>query len=354
MNAVRISKNRYVNFDGLRGIAILLVVLYHYFYTYHFEGNKYIHDTALLLFKYGSLGVQLFFIISGFVISFTLHKSKNLLYFAIARFSRLYPAYWCSMLLLTILTFFGAPNHDLHLYIKSLTMAPLLLGRGHLVGIYWTLEYELFFYIIAALLYKTNLFSKNYTYLLWLFLSLAWWYYSFDNLPDRLRLVGSYVFSYASLFIFGIYLYKSLATGWCKINAIILAGSLVVSVLTYQSSTPGYMISTARLWLTIIFFIALYATLVPESKIFSGKFLTFCGKISFSWYLTHFTFGFLMLDILEAHISPVVSAIITFCASMSLAYLFNMFIEKPLYGLFHKKSLSLQEYFKHRSSFSVQ
>ena len=71
--------------DGLRGIAILLVILYH-----AFGGNGYngvIHYggsfSDVLFFKFGYLGVQLFFLISGFVILMTLEKSKSFIHFII-------------------------------------------------------------------------------------------------------------------------------------------------------------------------------------------------------------------------------------------------------------------------------
>lgn len=91
---------RLTNFDGLRGIAIILVVFYHY--------TSYLRDqpnSLYRIFNYGYHGVELFFIISGFVIYFTLDKYRDSTRFVIARFCRLYPVYWCSICLVLVLVY---------------------------------------------------------------------------------------------------------------------------------------------------------------------------------------------------------------------------------------------------------
>ena len=69
--------------DGLRGIAILLVILYHAFGGNGYNGVIHYGDSFsnILFFKFGYLGVQLFFLISGFVILMTLEKSKSFIHF---------------------------------------------------------------------------------------------------------------------------------------------------------------------------------------------------------------------------------------------------------------------------------
>ena len=83
--------------DALRGIAAFSVVLFHYTARYD---SIYGHSNRLLFkFNYGHLGVNLFFIISGFVIFMTLDRTKSVIDFVVARFSRLYPAYWTALAL---------------------------------------------------------------------------------------------------------------------------------------------------------------------------------------------------------------------------------------------------------------
>src|SRR5258708_28703021 len=83
------ESGRFEEIDVLRGIAALVVVVFHY------SGHcvRYFGDFPFY-FTYGRHGVDLFFIVSGFVIYFTLEKSRNWRDFAFSRFSRLYPVYW--------------------------------------------------------------------------------------------------------------------------------------------------------------------------------------------------------------------------------------------------------------------
>ena len=89
------SKKRIAEIDTLRGLAALWVVFYHYTYRYgQIYGENLLPWTV---FKHGYLGVQVFFVISGFVIYLTLERRNNLLDFAVSRFSRLFPVYWAAI-----------------------------------------------------------------------------------------------------------------------------------------------------------------------------------------------------------------------------------------------------------------
>ena len=70
------SSTRLFFLDGLRGIAILLVVLYHSFADWPRELPYHEQYADIFLFHFGKYGVQLFFIISGFVIAMTLENAK--------------------------------------------------------------------------------------------------------------------------------------------------------------------------------------------------------------------------------------------------------------------------------------
>lgn len=342
-------KTRFLNFDGLRGLAILSVVLCHYFYTYFHDTNNvlFMDKFFSFAFKYGFLGVQLFFIISGFVISFTLYRYKNLYSFALARFSRLYPIYWCSMLLIFILAFLGGKNYDLNLYVKSLTMAPMLLGREHLIGPYWTLEFELVFYVIAAFIFYIGAFSRHFMFITWLLLFVCWKNFQdihFFSSHNLIKYECTLLFSYAPLFIFGIYLYKLVNDGYKKMHLLMLLISTIAYLVLYEGAPHTDLSNfTIRCWLVFIFTISFYAIVSPKSKFLSNKYLVFCGKISYSWYLTHFAAGFLMIQILSVYFPYNAAILVTFFASLILAYLFYKFLELPLHHGFLSKGQALLE-----------
>src|ERR1700761_9643123 len=104
------SKDRIASLDGFRFFAILSVVLYHYYsrwvpplntslYPY---GNKYSY------FSFGYLGVEFFFVISGFVIAYTLSATNSLSEFWKKRMVRLFPAMFvCSLITLVFFTIEG-------------------------------------------------------------------------------------------------------------------------------------------------------------------------------------------------------------------------------------------------------
>ena len=82
---------RLTNLDGLRGLAALAVLLYHY--TSIFPRFWPEAEPTGFLVDFGGFGVHLFFIISGFVILMTLEKRGASRDFIIYRFIRLYPRY---------------------------------------------------------------------------------------------------------------------------------------------------------------------------------------------------------------------------------------------------------------------
>src|SRR6185436_1577322 len=91
------AAERLVQIDGLRAIAALSVVAFHY--TTRFD-ELYMHTapTGLhLSHDAGLMGVQLFFAISGFVIFMTVDRVKRPMDFVAWRFSRLFPAYWAAV-----------------------------------------------------------------------------------------------------------------------------------------------------------------------------------------------------------------------------------------------------------------
>jgi peptidoglycan/LPS O-acetylase OafA/YrhL len=93
--------NRLQELDALRGIATMLIVFLHL----TTENGK-----IKGFFTLGVTGVDLFFIISGFVILLTLEKTRNWQDFVVSRFSRLYPVYWASVILIGLLMFLrGTP-----------------------------------------------------------------------------------------------------------------------------------------------------------------------------------------------------------------------------------------------------
>ncbi len=150
--------------DGLRGLAIILVILFHG-YARWWEYVPYAREYAkYLVVQEGWLGVNLFFMISGFVILLTLEKCQGVWEFLYRRWLRLFPA----MLVASLLVFFTqtwlseGPSKALHpidilpglSFIEPDWLASLF-GQPvkSLEYAFWSLYVEVKFYIVAAVLY---------------------------------------------------------------------------------------------------------------------------------------------------------------------------------------------------------
>ena len=149
---------RLYQLDIFRGIACLMVLLFHYTSRYATVFNNEI-TTQLFDFKYGGLGVDLFFIISGFVIFMSINKNKSPIQFITKRFTRLYPTFWICV----IITFCIVSISDLDQYKRTLTdfmfnltMVPDVFGAPRVDGVYWSLLPELVFYFMCFLLLSFN------------------------------------------------------------------------------------------------------------------------------------------------------------------------------------------------------
>lgn len=141
--------------DGLRGYAALVVVLFHL--------SPVVLGPAAHLAVYrhldlGKYGVLLFFLVSGYVIPMSLERNGSLRRFWIGRLCRVYPAYLAAIGLVVALG--GRPGGVLaH---ASMLLDPL--GRRGAVRVFWTLSYEMIFYLVVAGLYAWRLHRHS-----------AWW-----------------------------------------------------------------------------------------------------------------------------------------------------------------------------------
>lgn len=139
---------RLVELDSLRGIAAVSVMLFHL---------TYFHDElglAPFQVRWGHYGVELFFIISGFVIFMTLARAKNTREFVVSRVARLYPAYWGAIVLTIAFALALEPGHPpFGSTLANFTMLQRALGIGDVDGSYWTLVVELQFYVAIGMLF---------------------------------------------------------------------------------------------------------------------------------------------------------------------------------------------------------
>ena len=158
------KEGRLYQIDLFRFIAAMSVLLHHYLFRGYAEGNMSNIDFGEIgqFFKYGYLGVDFFFILSGFVISLSI-KGNSLSKFSFSRITRLFPIYWlCVILTFLVILFFGEPRYFVTLkqLLFNLTMFQDYVGVDSIDGVYWSLVIEMRFYIMIALFLIVNKFKK--------------------------------------------------------------------------------------------------------------------------------------------------------------------------------------------------
>jgi peptidoglycan/LPS O-acetylase OafA/YrhL len=169
----RASPQRFQAVDALRGLAALAVVFYHVRGALGRGAQPWLPDLLSQLAEGGRFGVNVFFVLSGFVIARSVrHGSMTPEYFGrfvLRRSIRLDPPYWAAVALEVLLIYSGLA------LIPSLgTVAPSvpqllahvvylqdILGYGQLIPIFWTLCYEFQFYLaLVGILVVGNLLAQ--------------------------------------------------------------------------------------------------------------------------------------------------------------------------------------------------
>lgn len=154
------GRGRFRELDGLRGIAALAVVFHHLIDGYDLKYPD--EPAAAFSLHWGAYGVQLFFMISGFVILMSARRAQRPADFVVSRVSRLYPAYWIALTGTLVIAwgfnvYAAVARPSIVEALVNLTMVQRWLMVENVDQVYWTLAVEMQFYlIIFALLILTK------------------------------------------------------------------------------------------------------------------------------------------------------------------------------------------------------
>lgn len=327
------SMRRVSELDALRGIAAILVVLYHY--THRFNAKFEMGADVPYFLYFGKYGVNLFFIISGFVIFLTLEKSKNNYDFIVSRFARLFPTYWvCILLTLLTVSVYSLPGWELKLgeVLVNFSMLQWFLKIKAVDGVYWTLAVELNFYFFMYILFLYKGLKKIEKVGL-AFLTISCLVNLAHNYFPSVSLFG-YLWGitlqhYANLFFAGIIFYQMFNKGVTYKRNL-----LIVCCLLYDMLIVGWISSLITVFLFFIF----YLFVLGRLKRIGNPFLLFFGTISYSWYLLHQNIGYAILHWLnDRGYANSFLFILPLCVSILLAVVVTTVIEKPIAILIKKK-----------------
>lgn len=317
--------------DVLRGIAALTVLFSHYFpyWNRYAEPNPVLVPNAV-----GYYAVGLFFVISGFVIFITLERCETVADFAVLRFSRLFPVYWASLAIVAAL---GVLLFGQTLWLGGVaanaTMLQQFVGIEHLDNVYWSLEVELTFYVLVALLFALGLLEKRVHACLfaWLALAALWvivfrtpggvtsWAVVATDERDAVALLSA--FDYCPYFAIGVAFHRALRAGWSTKTAGVIACALGVQFLL--AGWEGLSIAAA---FTLLFWLALHGWL----RFLVNRVTLWLGAISYSLYLTHRNLGYYSLTWLYEHgVGAFASIALVLAGALVLATVLAYAVERP-------------------------
>ena len=314
------NKSRVLELDAMRGLAALAVVFYHYLYHYN---NIYGHEGLSVDWaRGGKYGVQLFFMISGYVIYWSLENVKSPIDFLVSRFSRLYPTFWfAAFLTFTIVWFWGLPGREIPLNqaIMNVLMFHQYLWVKNIDGVYWTLTIELTFYFWIFTIFVFR--GLKYTEILFIPLIGITLLESVGKIELPFLYKTLFMVGHIQYFLAGICMYKLINDQKCWRLISILFLCLVT---TYISS--GFKI----LAITIFFFIAFYFAVSTGVALLRQRFFVFFGAISYPLYLLHQNIGFVIInEAYKYNVKPLYSIAMAVSISIILAYVTMRFVERP-------------------------
>jgi peptidoglycan/LPS O-acetylase OafA/YrhL len=315
--------------QSLRAVAILLVAAYHYFsaWTMPIDGNNIYPGTLASLMPHTWLGVELFFMVSGFVISMTLLRSGSAGEFALKRVIRLWPALVLALPIVFVVGNVYGPDmygHPLsHLFTSSTLIDPLVLNSAlplstdWVTAVLWTMWIEIQFYALAAMLYFAlrSRFLVGLGAMTVLGAVLTW-----------LSAPMPAIFAYLPWFLAGALFHQQ----WRAKRAEPWQVVLLMAIFANEALRLWYHAEGTAIVLPALFFLA-FVAIVRQWRIavvLRSAALVLLGELSYEFYLVHDTIGVTIINALVSQFGfesgpHLFGAALGFGVSLALAWLIH-------------------------------
>ncbi|MFF3936223.1 acyltransferase family protein [Streptomyces phaeofaciens] len=331
--------------DGLRLVAALMVACYHY----GGRGGDITHawgtsaarvfPTLHTPFAYGCLGVQVFFVISGFVICMS-GWGRSLRSFFASRTARLMPAYWVAVLLVTAVFALPAvayaavsPSDAL----VNLTLLQQPLGVDRVLGVDWTLWAEVRFYALFALCVVLPGASRRRVILFcagWI-LAAAIAQGAHQPLLDIVLMP-----EYAPFFVGGVGLFlvhrdRRDPYAWGIVVVSFLIGQHYAVGSLWNAADPNafaHRTSFGIIAVVAFGFVAVGAIALGLLDRVNWRWLTVAGALTYPFYLVHEHLGWVVVETLHRRLGVPSAAtfLLTVTAMLVLAWVVNKVVEERL------------------------
>lgn len=354
------QRGRFLELDGLRGVAAVAVLLSHLTGGYD---SKYPGESASIPNAWwGAFGVQLFFFISGFVILMSARRAETPSDFVISRAARLYPVYWIAVTVsIAVAVIFRVPHTDVGWVgrLMNYTMIQRLLFFENVDEVYWTLAIEMQFYlIIFALLVLTKARLTNRVVIAlaatWIALSLV---VSIVARPHTLGIDPQLVDTTWKIIL------NMVLVEWGPFFSAGMLTFLARSDARFRLPAYGAVTSTVVVagvlhgWvqaLVVAIVAALFLVVVSRQRTGFLRWapIQFYGRISYSLYIGHAVTGYALLHLLAPYTGRWLGMVIVFVAVTGIAYAYYRVGERYLSKKMRAGLLSFRE--KRRSTARIR
>lgn len=325
--------------DGLRLVAALMVMSFHYVSgAAGYWGVKLgepVFPGAHLVTAYGWMGVNLFFVISGFVICMSCW-GRGVSEFFVSRVTRLYPAFWVAVIFTSVVVTIIPADHPRlsprHL-LANLTMFPVALGVPSVDGVYWTLWNESLFYLLFAVVVWRGLTYRSAVWFcaLWTTASLL---APMFKVPALSTIVDH---EYSMYFIGGIVLYLMRRFRPNPLLWAILGFSVLLALNDFGTRLTAInaMTGERQNWwvgagVVVACFGAVLVIALGWVDRISWRWLTPAGALTYPLYLIHAVAGCALINYLSPKASKYVVLAGVITGMLILAWLCHRLVERPL------------------------
>lgn len=340
------TRQRYAHLDALRALAALAVMIEHMFGDLLRQAMigpvSTFAQSVVQNLSLGRFGVALFFLISGFVVPFSIAGERPLRSFAVSRLFRLYPAFWLALAGLILMARLSGDMPGTATVLANMAMAPPLFGQPWLSPIHWTLFVELLFYGLVALLFAAGA-LRQIRVVLGLGLALI----AATVVPVQLRMHGivslpiQYLGMHLSFLFLGLllrlWLVERMRGAWFA--ALVLTLGQVVALLSVAPFSLGrgdnFIMEGPRpvlaaYLLALAVFLAAVRSERPRSLL-----LARIGLTSYSMYLFHGVVNALVYRLLPltGELTDIATMLLCTALTLALSWLVYRTVERPMIGL---------------------
>ncbi|WP_431928270.1 acyltransferase family protein [Nonomuraea jabiensis] len=334
---MRTRSDRLYEVDGLRLLAALCVVLFHYTFSGWAGGTSPVAFAAESSWsKYGYLGVDLFFLISGFVVLMSAW-GRSPRSFLVSRAVRLYPAYWVGVAVTAVVTVTlgqGLFQVTLPQVLANLTMFQAVPDIANVDVVYWTLWAEMRFYFLILVLTWIGMTRGRVMAGLWGWLGLT---FAVETglLPGFADLVvqsefAHYFIAGMALFMlykFGLNLQIALLVPICLGNAVYRAIGYADAVGSRYAVSYSHTVITA---VVVLVFLVMTLVALRATRPLARPWLVTAGALTYPLYLLHAHIGFIVFNRLGDVVDKYVLLVALVVVTCGAAYVVHRFVERPL------------------------